>query len=79
MKRSKSLPYLGLIVTVIGVALLVYGLVSYREAHSSLENAIGKLFTGSSKLETQAIAEAVVGGVVAAVGISLTLMGRKRR
>jgi len=81
MKRNDSRLLAGLILFVIGAAVLAYGIVTYNNEKASLGGALQKLFTGSSPAEQQAVIEIIAGGAVALVGLILiiTRRGRRRR
>lgn len=84
MKKTDALLLLGLILLVAGIAVLIYGIYAYNGAKASLGNALGKLFTGRSKEETNAVIEMIAGGAGAVVGLALLLArgwrsGRGRR
>jgi len=75
---------LGLILLVAGVAVLIYGIYAYNGAKASLGNALGKLFTGRSRAETNAVVEMIAGGAGVVLGLVLILArgrtaGRRRR
>jgi Protein of unknown function (DUF3185) len=73
MKRSDSRLLAGLILFVVGAAVLAYGLVTYNNEKASLGGALQKLFTGSSKGEQQALVEMIAGGAVALIGLFLMI------
>jgi hypothetical protein len=78
MRRSNARLVFGLVLLVAGAAVLVYGIIQYNDVRASLGNALGKLFTGKSPAEDQAIVEMVAGGAAALVGLIL-LVARRRR
>jgi len=84
VKKSDAMLLLGLILLVAGVAVLIYGIYAYNGAKASLGNALGKLFTGRSRDETNAVVEMIAGGAGAVLGLVLILArgrtaGRRRR
>ncbi len=76
-KTSKSSPILGVIILVLGLAALAFGYYQYQSATSSLGNAIGKVFTGKSQAETQAVLIMIGGGAAALVGALAIILRRK--
>ena len=76
MKRADSRLLAGLILFVVGAAVLAYGIVTPKQ---SIGGALQKLFTGSSPAEQQAIVEIVAGGAVALIGLILMVFRRGRR
>jgi LPXTG-motif cell wall-anchored protein len=79
MKRTDSRLLAGLILFVVGAAVLAYGIVTYSNQKASLGGALQKLFTGSSTGEQQAIVEIVAGGAVAIIGFILMVFRKGRR
>ncbi len=79
MKRTDVFFVISLVLIVIGAASLVYGIIAYNDVTSSLGNALGKLFTGQSAGENQAIAEMIAGAAVALVGFILLFSQGLRR
>jgi hypothetical protein len=84
VKKSDALLLLGLILLVAGAAVLIYGIYAYNGAKASLGSALGKLFTGRSRDETNAVVEMIAGGAGAVLGLVLILArgraaGRRRR
>ena len=80
MKKSEFFFLIAIILLVAGAAVLVYGIIAFDSARSSLGNKLEKLVTGSSQRETQAIIEMIAGGAVAVIGLALLfLRGRKTR
>ena len=79
MKRSDVRLLAGIILLVAGAVVLVYGITQYNNAHASLGNALGKLFTGKSQQENTAIVEMVAGGAAAVVGLVLAVSRRKSK
>ncbi len=79
MKRSDSRLLAGLILFVVGAAVLAYGLVTYNNVKASIGGALQKLFTGSSTGEQQAIVEMIAGGAVALIGLILVIYRRGGR
>ncbi len=79
MKRNDSRLLAGLILFVVGAAVLAYGIVTYNNQKASLGGALQKLFTGRSTEEQQAIVEMVGGGAVALIGLILMVFRRGRR
>jgi hypothetical protein len=79
VKRTDVFFVISLVLIVIGAASLVYGIIAYNDVTSSLGNALGKLFTGQSAGENQAIAEMIAGAAVALVGFILLFSQGLRR
>jgi hypothetical protein len=79
MKRSNTLLVLGLILLVAGAAVLVYGIISYNSVRGTLGNAVGKLFTGRSAAEDQAMIEMIAGGAAALLGLVFLIVPRRGR
>ncbi len=79
MRKSNAALVFGLILLVAGAAVLVYGIIAYNDVRSSLPNAVGKLFTGKSAAEDQAVVEMIAGGAVALVGLVFLIAPRRRR
>jgi hypothetical protein len=79
MKRNDSRLLAGLILLVIGAAVLAYGIIGYNNARASLGGAIQRLVNGSSSEERTAIIEIICGAAVAVIGIVLVLARRTRR
>ena len=77
MKRADSRFLAGLILFVIGAAVMAYGIVTYNNEKASLGGALQKLFTGSSTGEQQAVVEMVAGGAVALIGLILIIFRRR--
>jgi hypothetical protein len=77
-KQTNNTFMLGVLIGVIGLAVLVFGIYQYNTVRQSLGNALGKLFKGSSKQETLAIVEMIAGGGLALVGAFLAFARRKR-
>jgi hypothetical protein len=79
MKRSDSRLLAGLILFVVGAAVLAYGIIAYNQERQSLGGSLQRLFNGSSSGEQQAIIEMVAGGAVALIGIIVLVLRRSRR
>lgn len=80
MKKSDALFLVGLVLLVAGAAVLIYGIVAYNNASSSIGNALGKLLTGRSHAENQAVIEMIAGGAAAVIGVAVLLLrGRRAR
>jgi hypothetical protein len=79
MKRNDSRLLAGLILFVIGAAVLAYGIVTYNSEKASLGGVLQKLFTGSSPAEQQAFIEMIAGGAIALIGLILIIARRGRR
>ncbi len=80
MKKADALFLVGLILLVAGAAVLIYGIVEYNNAHSSIGNTLGKLLTGKSQAENRAIIEMIAGGAAAVIGLAVLLLrGRRAR
>jgi hypothetical protein len=79
MKRNDSRLLAGLILFVVGAAVLAYGIVTYSNEKASFVGGLQKLFTGSSPAEQQAIVEMIAGGAVALIGLILMIFRRSRR
>jgi len=77
-KRTNSASMIGILIAMIGLALLIFGIYQFNTARQSLGNALGKLFKGSSRQETLAIVEMIAGGALALVGAFLAFGRRKR-
>jgi CDP-diacylglycerol pyrophosphatase len=73
MKRSDVLLLVGMILVVAGAALLIYGIVSYNSVRASVGNALGKLITGRSAGENQAVIEMIAGGAGVVLGAGFIL------
>ncbi len=73
MKRSDALLLVGMILAVAGAAVLIYGIVSFNSVRASVGNALGKLITGRSAGESQAVAEMVGGAAGVVLGAALIL------
>jgi LPXTG-motif cell wall-anchored protein len=76
MKRNDSRLLAGLILFVIGAAVLVYGIMTHKQ---SLGGALQKLVTGSSTGEQQAVIEMIAGGAVALIGLIMIVLRRNVR
>jgi hypothetical protein len=80
MKKADALFLVGLVLLVAGVAVLIYGIVAYNSANASIGNTLGKLLTGRSEAENQAVTEMIAGGAAAVIGIAVLLFrGRRGR
>jgi cell shape-determining protein MreC len=80
MKRTDALFLVGLVLLVAGVAVLIYGIVAYNNANASIGNTLGKLLTGRSQAENQAVIEMIAGGAAAVIGVAVLLLrGRRAR
>ncbi len=80
MKKADALFLIGIILLVAGAAVLIYGIVAYNNAHSSIGNTLGKLLTGKSQAENQALIEMIAGGAGVVIGLAvLVLRGRRAR
>jgi hypothetical protein len=79
MKRNDSRLLAGLILLVIGAAVLAYGIIGYNNARASLGGAIQRIFNGTSSEEQTAVLEMICGAAVAVVGFILILTRRVRR
>jgi len=79
MKKSDTLFLVGLVLLAAGAAVLIYGIVAYNNAHSSLGNALGKLLTGRSEAENRAVIEMIAGGAAGVVGLAVLLFRRRAR
>jgi hypothetical protein len=80
MKRSDSRLLAGLILFVIGAAVLAYGIITYSSDKASLGGSLERVFVGSSSIEQQSIIEMIAGGAVALIGLVLLLTrGRRPR
>jgi hypothetical protein len=80
MKRTDALFLVGLVLLVAGVAVLIYGIVAYNNANASIGNTLGKLLTGRSQAENQAVIEMIAGGAAAVIGVVVLLFrGRRAR
>jgi hypothetical protein len=79
----KSTKLIGIVVALVGVAVLAYGIYEFYGIQQSLgKKLIGgmeKIFTGGSKLETRAIALMIAGGAAALVGAAILGMSGKSR
>jgi nitrate reductase gamma subunit len=78
-KKSDALFLVGLVLLVAGAAVLIYGIVAYNNANSSLGNKLGKLLTGKSEAENRAVIEMIAGGTAAAIGLAVLLFRRRAR
>ena len=80
MKKADALFLVGIILLVAGAAVLIYGIVAYNNAHSSIGNTLGKLLTGRSQAENQAVIEMIAGGAAAVIGfVVLAFRGQRAR
>jgi hypothetical protein len=80
MKKSDALVLVGLVLLVAGAAVLIYGIVGYNDASSSIGNTLGKLLTGRSQAENRAVIEMIAGGAAAVIGLAILLLrGRRAR
>jgi hypothetical protein len=79
VRRSNAFFVLGLLLLVAGAALLVYGIIQYKNVSASLGNALGKLIKGSSAEENKTIIEMIAGGAGALLGIVLLFSGGRGR
>ena len=77
-KQAGNSMVFGVLIAVIGLAVLVFGIYQFNVARESLGNALGKLIKGSSKQETVAIVEMIAGGALALLGVFLAFGRRKR-
>jgi len=73
MKRSDSRLLAGLILFVIGAAVLAYGIITYSSDKASLGGSLERIFVGSSSVEQQSIIEMIAGGAIALIGLILLL------
>jgi hypothetical protein len=62
---------IGLVLAVGGVALLVFGIVGYNDAQSSIGGIVEKIARGRSQAETTALMEMIGGGAAAVIGLVL--------
>jgi hypothetical protein len=76
MKKSDALVLVGLVLLVAGAAVLIYGIVEYNNAHSSLGGTLGKLLTGRSEAENRAVIEMIAGGAAGVIGLAVLLFRR---
>ncbi len=80
MKKRDALFLGGLVLLVAGAAVLIYGIVAYNNANASIGNTLGKLLTGRSQVENQAVIEMIAGGAAAVIGVAVLLFrGRRAR
>jgi hypothetical protein len=80
LKRSDALLLLGLVLVVVGAAVLIYGIVDYNNVRASVGNALGRIITGKSADENRATIEMIAGGAGAVLGVALILFrGRSGR
>lgn len=80
MKKGDALVLVGLVLLVAGAAVLIYGIVGYNDARSSIGNTLGKLLTGRSQAENRAVIEMIAGGAAAVIGLAVLLLrGRRAR
>jgi hypothetical protein len=80
MKKGRTNLLIGLVILVVGVAVLVYGYVAYNDVRASFGGALAHAFAGGSKAETQSVIEMICGGALAVIGLGVMfLLGRKRR
>jgi hypothetical protein len=79
MKKADALFLVGLVLLVAGAAVLIYGIVAYNNAHSSLGSTLGKLLTGRSEAENRAVIEMIAGGAAGVVGLVVLLFRRRAR
>ena len=79
MKSRNSRLLAGLILLVIGAAVLVYGLIAYDAARGSLGGAIQRILNGTSPEEQQALIEMIAGAAVAVIGLVFMITRRGRR
>jgi hypothetical protein len=78
VKRSDALLLLGLILTVAGAAVLIYGIFAFNSAKASLGSALGKLLTGRSNDENRAVIEMIAGGAAGVLGLALIVFRGQR-
>jgi LPXTG-motif cell wall-anchored protein len=78
MKRTDSRLLAGLILFVIGAAVLAYGIITYSGDRASLGGTVERVFVGSSSVEQQSIIEMIAGGAIALIGLILLLTRRRR-
>ncbi|GAB1482217.1 hypothetical protein MASR2M78_10320 [Treponema sp.] len=69
---------IGVLLLVAGIAVASYGIYEYNAAQQSLGNALGKMFTGKSNAESNAIIMIIAGAASALVGAFLSFSGRRR-
>jgi hypothetical protein len=80
VKKSDALLLLGMVLAVAGAAVLIYGIVTYNSVRASVGNTLGKLLTGRSPGENQAVIEMIAGGAAAVLGTAFILFrGRAGR
>ncbi len=80
MKKSDVLLLAGMVLAVAGAAVLIYGIVTYNNVRASVGNALGKLLTGRSPGENEAVIEMIAGGAAAVLGAACILFrGRGAR
>jgi hypothetical protein len=78
MKRTDSRLLAGLILFVLGAAILAYGIITYSNDRASIGGAVQRIFVGSSSVEQQSIIEMIAGGAVALIGFIFLLTRRRR-
>lgn len=80
MKRNDSRLLAGLILFVVGAAVLAYGIIAWNHEKSSLGGALTLAFGGTSSAMQQATIEMIAGGAVALIGLlALIFRGSRRR
>ena len=70
---------ISLVLAIGGVALLLYGLITYSDLQESIRNKIANALAGKTDEEKQAIRMAIGGGSLTVIGIGLFLAGGKSR
>jgi hypothetical protein len=79
MKNTNSRLLAGMILLVIGVAVLVFGIIAWNNARASLGGTIQRVLTGNSPGEQRAIVEMIGGGAAAVIGLVLVATRRSGR
>ncbi len=77
-KRSDARLLAGLILLVVGAAGFTYGVVTWNQAHAALRDTLQRIMTGTTAAESQAIVVMIAGAAVAAIGIVLLAIPRRR-
>ena len=82
MARLRTTQIVGIILLIVGVAVLVYGLTSLSATRETASYQITKFFKQKSNAEEQALIFTVSGGVVTALGLVVFFIrppAKKRR